>query len=443
MVKLTIEQSRAINEFNNGKNLFITGPAGTGKSFLIKQMTKICREKKLSVSVCALTGCAAVQLNCKAKTIHSWGGLGIMNLNDDAIIRKIQNKRNLKFRWIGCDVLIIDEVSMMSERMFNLLDKIGREIRMDINCPFGGIQVVMLGDFLQLPPVCKLNNFEKDENPENNFCFESLNWNRFIEKEIILTEIHRQKDNNFKRILNDIRLGNIKEQDIELLKSRVNLTYTNPVNIHIKPPKIFPRRNDVDLVNRQELKKYAKNDGLTCEYFVVNKYEGRNENISKKINKEIKFRMENSIIEEKLILYVGVQVMCIVNLDLNNGICNGSIGIVTGIKPYPRVKFINGVEMLIKPYFWECEDYKDCGIKQFPLVLAFAQTIHKMQGLTLEIAEIDVGNRIFECGQTYVALSRCKTLDGLYLKNFNPDKIKVNPKVVNFYKRISKYPINN
>ena len=146
------EQSTAFDLYAEGNNVFLTGPGGTGKSYLIKAMVEHSKTSNKTCQVCALTGCAAVLLDCKATTIHSWSGIGMMNSEDDVILRRISQKKELKSHWKNTDVLIVDEVSMMSKRMFELLNLIAKKIRGN-NSPFGGIQVIFVGDFFQLPPI--------------------------------------------------------------------------------------------------------------------------------------------------------------------------------------------------------------------------------------------------------------------------------------------------
>lgn len=413
------KQEEAIAYFNTGYNLFISGPGGSGKSFLIKYFNLLGQSKQKLTQVCALTGCASLLLNCQAKTLHSWAGIGLGNDEPDKIIAKIKSNKFLVKRWRKIDCLIIDEVSMMSQKLFELLDKIGKKIRGNSK-PYGGIQLVLSGDFYQLSPV---GNDEESK----NFCFESSLWNKTIQKNIILEEIYRQDDINFKKLLNDIRKGNLTNSDFSSIKECL-LKNTN--NLEIKPIKLYPTKNKVSKLNLKELLKLnSEEKEYQCKFNI-----GKTKFKEEEIDREIKYLIKNSLFDEKLVLKKGCQIMCVSNLDLSKGICNGSTGkVIDFINGHPKVKFYNKEELIIEPTIWQSEKIPELSITQYPLILAWALTIHKSQGATLDIAEIDVGSSIFTFGQTYVALSRVRNLEGLYLKSFNENKIKVNTKVKNFY----------
>ena len=179
---LDSKQLNVLDQFKRGKNIFMTGPAGTGKSYLIKIIKKCCETMGKKYQVTALTGCASLLLNCNAKTLHSWSGIGIGNGDLDLILRRIRRKKGVSKRWKNIDVLIIDEVSMMSKKLFEILDYVAKEIRRDLD-PFGGIQLIFSGDFYQLPPV---GNSETDE---GKFCFESNLWEMAFPSIIELNKI--------------------------------------------------------------------------------------------------------------------------------------------------------------------------------------------------------------------------------------------------------------
>jgi ATP-dependent DNA helicase PIF1 len=429
-MELSPEQIYTLDKFKEGANIFLTGPGGSGKTELIRQMVTISNETKKKIQVCALTGCAAVLLACKAKTIHSFAGIGLANGSIDEIVKKVITSRYKTKNWTNIDILIIDEVSMMSKKIFDCLDLIGKKSRKN-DKPFGGIQLVFSGDFYQLPPIGSVGQEDSD------FCFESLNWKSCFHHTIILKKIFRQSDENYTNILNLIRIGKLEKSDksnYDLLIKQVN----KPFPTNFKPTILLSRRKDVDSINITE---YSKLEGESKKYIIEkiivplpksNKITFSEE----QIDNECKYLMTNIMGEKEIELKIGTQVMCIANIDMdsNEQIVNGSQGVILKfINDLPLVQFNNGIKRVIGHHVWSSELISNLGVKQIPLIYAWAITIHKSQGLSLEVAQIDAGSSIFECGQTYVALSRVKSLEGLYLTDLNLKKIKVNKKVKQFY----------
>ena len=439
-MELSLEQQIAFDKYIAGYNIFITGPGGSGKSALIRQIYKhACLNSKI-IYVTALTGCAAVLLNCQAKTIHSWAGIGLGNQSVENLVKKIKNNKFSKELWKTTEILIVDEISMLSYKLFNVLNKIGKIIRNNAR-PFGGIQVIFSGDFFQLPPVG--NNDEPDS---MRFCFESEDWNTVFQKDnqIELKKIFRQNDDVYTNILNQIRIGKIKKKSFELLSQYVGREPSS--DLIIEPTKLFPTRSRVDFINsskmellKSEERKYSVINKLDLEMTKAEK-NIRLEYSIQDIERELNYLGSTAICEKDIGIKIGAQVMCIVNMPCSN-ICNGSQGIVIGfcdVTGYPRVKYNNGVEIIMSRHIWISDKIPGIGISQVPLILAWALTIHKSQGATMDTAEIDIGNSVFECGQTYVALSRVKNLEGLYLSSFDVSKIKVNKKVQLFYQELNK-----
>ena len=432
-------QQFAFDKYKEGENIFITGAGGTGKTKLIKDIYLHATSNNKKISVCAMTGCAAVLLQCNAKTIHSWSGIGMKKGSNDIISTNISTNKFKNKNWKTTDILVCDEVSMMSKKFFELLDLIGKKCNNN-NYPFGGIQIIFSGDFYQLPPIGDNNDSES-----RSFCFESNKWNETFKFQIKLKKIFRQTNNIYTKILSQIRKGKITEESCKKLNEYIN---RDKSKLNIKPTILLPTRKKVDNININALnnlkepeKVYNLKNCLESEISVNTVDMEFVKNIGPlEIKKEREYLTTNVNCEKKLTLKKGAQVMCIFNMDLQceKPICNGSQGIIVDFcsDGYPMVEFTNGARKKITPHIWQSEKIPTIAVKQIPLILSWAITIHKSQGTTLDMAEIDIGSDIFECGQTYVALSRIKDLEGLYLKSFSPDKIKFNKKVYNFYKNM-------
>ena len=451
MTTYSDEQQLCFEKYINGENLFITGPGGSGKSFLIKNIVKHAETNNKNIKVCALTGCAAILLECKATTLHMFSGIGFANKKNEDIIYELFTTKKYKLKnWRNLEILIIDEVSMMSLKILLLLDLISKKFYKNAN-PFGGLQVIFTGDFYQLSPVCN-SLLEKEE---AMFCFEHELWNQLFPKEnqIVLKTIFRQKDETLLKILKYIRKGQITPATRQALETRI--FNTQELNL-IKKDKILtilsPIKRDVEQIN---LKEYLKLDKSLEEHTYVLDYidlhvkydddETEKKNLftlllksNEQLKKDYDFLANNILAEKCLKLKLGTHVMCIANINLSGElqIANGSQGIIVGFnnKKMPYVKFNNIEEpILLDYYIWKSEFNKRVGLMQLPLIYSWAITIHKSQGLTLENAIIDIGSNIFADGQTYVALSRVKSLEGLYLTSFDYSKIKCNPLVKKFY----------
>ena len=428
---LDIHQLEILKAFTKGQNIFMSGPAGTGKSFLIKIIKEMSFSTGRKCDVTALTGCASLLLDCQSKTLHSWCGVSEIKDDFNYHLRKVKARKKVLHNWKSTNVLIIDEVSMMSVRLFELLNFLGKTIRKN-ESPFGGIQLIFSGDFYQLPPVSK----DKRNLDNSKFCFQSSEWNMIFPKFYQLTKIFRQNNPVFTKILNEIRIGRIKKSTIKLLEER-KIPFEKTTDII--PTILLPSRLTVQNINTLEHNKLSS-DGSKIFYMEIVMPTFYSENTTEQnVFTEIELFKKSNIYSDKLEIRIGDQVIC--NRNISDTIVNGSRGVVTEINEYPTVEFMNGIIQEIKPYDIPHETVKGLVFRQIPLNYAWALTIHKCQGMTLDLCIMDIGSNIFEYGQTYVALSRVKNLDGLYLTEFEPRKIMINPNVREFYeKRIVNVP---
>lgn len=422
---LNTKQNRVIELIKEKKSLFITGPGGTGKTFLINHIAKLFG----NVEKTALTGCAAVLIG-GATTIHSWAGIGLGNKSIEYYVNGIRKNRKLLNRWRETCILIIDEVSMMTAELFSLLNGIAKLIR-NPNKAFGGIQLLLFGDLYQLPPVEKAKGY----------IFDSEAYSECINSVVILDEIIRQKDPVWQRVLNKIRVGHCDDECISILNGKLVEGDEDELfkKMEIQPTLMYCKRANVDRINEEELNKLGNPimmfDAKTrvAKKPKVLDFDGIND---KEIEKATEFLDSNSQYQPRLKIAVGSQVMLTKNLDVVEGLVNGSRGVITGftVDNIPVVKFKNGKLCMINHAEWEYDlgDYIVARI-QIPLILAWATTIHKSQGQTLDVVAVDIGMSVFETGQAYTALSRVRELDGLYLLDFDKDKIKVSKKVCDFY----------
>lgn len=408
---------KAESLITQGENIFITGPAGTGKSFILSVL-----KKKFNnyMTLTATTGIAAG--NIGGVTIHSWSGVQQFQIPFPKILWKCK-KDNIS----NCNLLIIDEISMLSAFALEYLDRLFKIVRKN-NYPFGGIQVVLIGDFLQLPPVATEEEL-KVYKEKGQYCFESEVWNKLDLKTIYLSKIYRQENIEFCRLLNNFRQGCLTINDIKEIKNR-------HVEHNLVENKLHLYSHKIQAINynKQQLDKIKSKEFIFEAYDRINlslcKDDGTNKKLWNRLNKNIQA-------QEVVVLKQGCRVMLLKNHH-PLGIYNGSCGIVTKIdETSVTVLFDNGCEhRFYKTKFDYYENETYIGTRyQIPLVLAYATTIHKSQGLTLDEVVIDCAHS-FAHGQVYVALSRVRNMKNLYILDFDEQKVYADKKAQLFYKKL-------
>ncbi|PHT76864.1 hypothetical protein T459_20386 [Capsicum annuum] len=427
-VKLTDQQKQILEAISKGSSIFITGSAGTGKTYLlqhiISKLSKI--HGKSRVFVTASTGVAACSLN--GQTLHSFAGIGLGDASNVDLLSKVTLDKKAYRRWNKARALVIDEISMISGEVFDNLEFIARSIRSEeLGCAekiWGGIQLVVSGDFFQLPPVISNKGQQKE------FAFQADCWNASFDMQIELKTIFRQSDAQLIKLLQGIRKGKYDSEDLKVLDQ-----CCSNVEPDSSAVQLYPRIEDVNRVNAERL------DYLDEVLFHYQALDSGKDPWKK--------QLKNGIAPELLKLCVGSRVLLTKNIDVISGLVNGAtethklydreISDICGNgNLLPVVRFDSGQELMIGLERWYVMegDQAVAMRKQIPLILAWALSIHKCQGMTLNNLHTDL-YRVFGFGMVYVALSRVKSLDGLHLVNFNPSKIKANPKVLKFYERLS------
>lgn len=395
---LDSDQLRVLDAVKSGRNVFFTGPAGTGKSHVIAAIAGT----DPRVCLTALTGVAAININ--GRTLHSFMGVGLAQANVETLVESMNGGAVMRVK--RARVLIVDEVSMLSDTLFEKLEAVARMVRGNER-PFGGIQIVFVGDFFQIPPVSK--------NEACGYCFESSLWNEMNFECVLLKVNHRQVEPILVHGLAAMRLG-VLDEDF-----RTAVCTPKDRSGPIKPTKLVGTNLVADKINRDELA------ALPGPKIVFTSKEAEYE----------RGAMEHVKGEKTLTLCVGVQVVHLYNDDAN-GLCNGSRGVVTGFKDdLPEVLFLGKTEPItIRIYKFDVvRDGRTLAYRQcIPLRLAFAITIHRSQSLTIDLLEVDcIG--MFTASQAYVALSRARTMAGLFVKNLDQGQVWVDPRVVAFYEK--------
>lgn len=436
-MKLSSDQQRVRKLIQEGKNVFFTGAAGTGKSLLLKHIVSDLRQRyeheddspsDAAVYITSTTGVSAFNIN--GTTLHSYAGIGLGKEDKQKLLRKILRKQEVMKRWMNTQVLIIDEISMLTKELFEKLDYIARRIRQKENKPFGGIQLIFCGDFFQLPPIIQVPAGQQVDEL-NRFCFQSDLWKECIDYQIELTTNFRQgNDKQLALILNEIRKGNLSDEHFKTLMN----TSTREFDMKdgVEPTRLYTVNKSVDAQNNMKLRELARTNK-------IQRFKAKDWYVN---FKTYQYVLKNCMIPETIDLCVGAQVMLIANISVENGLTNGSRGVVVAFhsdnpnaQALPIVKFTS-FEHPIKVDIYEREVRK----KNFlvarrvgiPLKLAWAVTVHKSQGLTIDKLVVDLSNS-FEYGQVYVALSRAKNLEGLAVRNLELKNIKTHPEVIKFY----------
>jgi GTPase SAR1 family protein len=397
-----MKQEKALALLKSGRNVFLTGSAGTGKTYVLNQYISYLQDRKIPVAVTASTGIAATHMN--GQTIHSWSGMGVKENIYQIDLNKLAGKKYIQKNITTAKVLIIDEISMLHKNQLEMVDEILQHIRGNFD-PFGGIQLVLSGDFFQLPPVTK-----NEEPNREKFAFMSKSWVGAKLTVCYLTEQYRQTDNELNQILNEIRSGEVSAESKAQLDEAVYNRFRE------EPTRLYSHNFDVDRVNQQELESLAGEE----EIFVA----------SAKGNEGLKEMLKKSVLApDNLGLKENARVMFVRN-NYDKGYMNGTLGTVVGYSTetgYPIVALSDRKDLEVEPETWSIEDESGktlASYEQIPLRLAWAITVHKSQGMTLEAAEVDL-TKTFERGQGYVALSRLKDINGLRLLGYNEVALEV------------------
>lgn len=396
-------QQEALAILDNGQSVLLTGAAGTGKTYVLNQFVRHARAQGKNVAMTATTGLAATHLN--GTTIHAWSGIGVHDvLPRDHILKMGKQRKDIIQK---TDVLVIDEISMLHDFRLDLVDDICRAVR-DTDKPFGGLQVVLSGDFFQLPPV------NRSDSRQGSFITSSQVWGESTFAVCYLSEQYRQKsDQEYTDILNGIRAGFLTGRQLATLQARKD-AITNPWSASTR---LLTTNANVDTINMRHL---AEIDSESMTY----------EMVTTGSKKYIEQLLRSCLAAEILELRQGAHVMCIKN-SLDKKYVNGSLGIVEGFEKhtnFPLVRLTNDKLVTIKPDTWELidGDKRRASASQLPLRLAWAITVHKSQGMTLDAAQIDLSNAFVE-GMGYVALSRVRGLEHLVLDGLNGMALRVSP----------------
>ena len=402
-----MRQRQALAVMLSGASVFLTGAPGAGKTYILNEFIRRAERQGKRVAVTASTGIAATHIG--GATIHSWSGLGIRDSLTQLDKDILSTNKTLRGRYINTDVLVIDEVSMLHGKRLDMLNTVAKLIR-ESDEPFGGLQVVLVGDLFQLPPVNRSN--EADD-----FVHMSAAWQELNPKICYITEQHRQSGDRLLDVLEAMRRGEIEDWHREALQER----------LHIRPPeevaitRLYSHNIDVDAINSRHLRALEGTSRVSHMF--------KHGNASK-----VEQLTRSVLAPEQLELKIGAEVMFVAN-DFASGFVNGSRGRVVNFQgELPIVELLqNGKTIIVEPYSWALTEdgKKRAEVSQLPLRLAWAITIHKSQGMSLDAAEIDL-SKSFTPGMGYVALSRVRSLNGVYLTGINTMAMQLHPAIYSF-----------
>jgi hypothetical protein len=398
-------QAQALMALKTGANVFLTGEPGAGKTYVLNEYITWLEAAGLTVAVTASTGIAATHVG--GMTIHSWSGIGVRDTLTRYDLDQITQKEKLVKRFQKANVLVIDEISMLDGTVLDMVDLVLKTARQS-TAAFGGLQVVLVGDFFQLPPITKPGGVLR-------YAFQSRAWEAAAPLCCYLTEQWRHEDELLASLLSAIRRGEVEEEHYTLLSEQTDIAYEGVV-----PTRLYTHNADVDSVNLEQLKSLP---GYGRTYTMT----------SKGSKPMVESLMRNCLSPAALTLKEEAMVMCTKN-NFEAGYVNGTLGRVVGFDAddgFPEIETADGRRITMRPADWEVQDEGKvlAAVSQVPLRLAWAITVHKSQGMSLDAAEVDL-SRAFVYGQGYVALSRVRTLAGLRVLGVGPTALSVDPRVI-------------
>ena len=418
-MSLIEDQLQALDLVKQGKSIFLTGIPGAGKSYTLKMIIQYLKNKGKKIAITASTGCAAVLIN--GQTINSYLCLGIGNKKIETIVQNIK-KYNPKI--LSLQTLIIDEISMIDDKTMDMISTILCKLH-DTRQPFGGIQMIFVGDFCQLPPV------------DGFYCFTSKSWNQLNPECINLTKSFRQEgDLLFQKILEEVRYGKCSKKTFKILQNlQTNVVYN--------PTKLFALNTDVVMLNNSAFtnlyqtaykKPHTEAKIIICYPPLVTDILPKEEYEDSCIFCYNAFTNDKKIKTDdyNISLYPGLQVMVTRNINFEKGLINGTIGIVHYLTKTSVCLNVNQTMHIIN-YYTDLNENNSTYIKFMPIKLAYALSIHKSQGATLDAVEIDGSTFIFAPGQLYTALSRARNLNSIKLINLDKDSFICHRDVKEFY----------